>query len=129
MRQSTKTTRTIAWVLVIPISLFLFMAGGTKVAGMNPLASIESMSPWVFWIGSGELTAAILFAIPRTSIIGALALSAHLGGAILFHIIRGEQFIGPILTSFWFQSTLLSCVWAVVVLRYPAILDNFEGSD
>ncbi len=129
MRQSSRTTRTIAWVLVVPMTLFLFMAGGTKVAGINPLASIEAMSPWVFWIGLGELTAAVLFAIPRTSIIGALALSAHLGGAILFHIIRGEEFFGAILTSFWFQSTMLACVWVVVCLRYPAIMDKFEGSN
>lgn len=127
MRRSSKTTRIIAWILVVPMTLFLLMAGGTKIAGANPLASIESMSQWVFLIGLGEVTAAILFAIPRTSIIGALALSAHLGGAILFHIIRGENFIGPILTSFWFQSTMLACVWVVVVLRYPAILDNFES--
>lgn len=115
-----------AWVLVVPMTLFLLLAGGTKMAGMNPLTSIEAMSPWVFLIGFGEVTAAILFAVPRTSILGALALSAHLGGAILFHIIRAENFIGPIFTSFWFQSCLLASVWVVVLLRYPAILDNFN---
>ena len=68
------------------------------------------MAPWVFWIGLGEVTAAVLYAVPRTSIIGVLFLSAHLGGAILFHIIRGENFVGPVLTSFWFQSLLLVSV-------------------
>jgi hypothetical protein len=127
MRESTKSMKIAAWALVIPMVLFLFMAGGTKVAGMNPLASIEAMSPWVVWIGLGELTAAILFLIPRTSIFGAFALSAHLGGAILFHIIRGEALLGTsIFTSFWFQSALLLSTWLVVLLRYPAILTNFK---
>ncbi|MGM0634010.1 MAG: DoxX family protein, partial [Pseudomonadota bacterium] len=111
-----------AWILVVPVTLFLLMAGTTKILGENPLASIDVMSPWVFWIGLGEVTAAILFAVPRTSIIGALFLSAHLGGAILFHIMRGESFIGPVLTSFWLQSVMLASVWLVVLLRYPAIL-------
>ena len=126
MNTSNKATRTIAWIIVVPMALFLFLAGGTKVLGMNPLAQLEPFADWTFWIGLGEVTAATLFVLPRTSIIGALALSAHLGGAILFHIFRGEEFFGPILTSFWFQSTLLGLVWLVVWLRYPAILDNFN---
>jgi hypothetical protein len=124
---SSKQTRLAAWIIACPMFAFLLMAGGTKVAGMNPLASLPAMEPYVFWVGLGELTGAILFLLPRTSIIGAFFLSAHLGGAILFHIIRGESFFGPILTSFWFQSTMLFCVWLVVVLRYPAILQNFDS--
>jgi len=125
--KSTKTMRISAWIMVAPILLFLLMAGSTKVLGINPLAEIEFMSPWVFWIGLGELMAGILFAIPRTSILGALALSAHLGGVILFHIFRGEDLFGPdIFTSFWFQSLMLALVWLVTVLRYPGIIYNFE---
>ena len=124
---TNRLTTLVAWVLTVPIVAFLLLAGGTKVAGANPLANLPAMAPYVFWIGLGELTAAILFLLPRTSIIGAFFLSAHLGGAILFHIVRGENFIGPILTSFWFQSAMLASVWIVVVLRYPAILLNFES--
>ncbi|MEX0741041.1 MAG: hypothetical protein WD071_17040 [Pseudohongiella sp.] len=126
MSDANNKLKIAAWILVAPATLFLLMAGSTKILGANPLASIEAMAPWVFWIGLGEVTAAILFAVPRTSIIGALFLSAHLGGAILFHIIRGENFFGPVLTSFWFQSFMLASVWAVVFLRYPAIVANFE---
>lgn len=123
---AAKRAKLAAWIISAPIFAFLLLAGGTKVAGANPLASLPVMEAYVFWIGLGELTGAILFLLPRTSIIGAFFLSAHLGGAILFHIIRGESFFGPILTSFWFQSCLLLSVWIVVVLRYPAILRNFE---
>jgi len=75
----------------------------------------------------GELTTGILFAISRTSILGALALSAYLGGVILCHIIRGEDLFGQVIfTSFWFQSLMLALVRLVTVLRYPGILSNFE---
>jgi len=126
MLKSSKPMRIAPWVIAVPMFLFLLMAGGTKVIGDNPLASIEAMKPFVFWIGLGELTAATLFLLPRTSIIGALFLSSHMGGAILFHIIRGESFFGPILTSFWFQSCLLLSTWVVVLLRYPNLLTNFK---
>lgn len=127
MQYANDALRKAAWILVVPVTLFLLMAGTTKILGANPLASIDAMAPWVFWIGLGEVTAAILFAVPRTSIIGALFLSAHLGGAILFHILRGEHFFGPVLTSFWFQSFMLVSVWFVVFLRYPAIISNFQS--
>ena len=77
----------------------------------------------------GELTTGILFAIPQTSIFGALALSAHLGGVILYHIIRSADLFGPVIfTSFWFQSLMLGLLWLMTVLRYPGILSNFEDT-
>ena len=125
MNESTRLMRVIAWCIATPMVLFLLLAGGTKILGMNPLSNIETLSGWVFWIGLGEVTAGILFFLPRTCILGALALSAHLGGAILFHMIRGESFFAPsIFISFWFQSTLLLATWLVVGLRYPAIISN-----
>jgi hypothetical protein len=120
--QASKTMQLVAWCIAAPMFVFLLLAGGSKVAGANPLAQIEAMSPYVFWIGLGELTAAILFLLPRTTVIGGLFLSAHLGGAILFHIIREEAFFGPVLTSFWFQSTMLAACWIVVLLRRPDIV-------
>ncbi len=121
--QSSKTFRRIAWAIAIPMFIWLLLAGGTKVAGNNPLYEVAAFEPWVFWIGLGELTAATLFLIPRTTAIGGLFLSAHLGGAILFHIEKAEPFFGPsIFTSFWFQSLLLAGCWIVVLLRRPNII-------
>ena len=36
--KSTKAMRIGAWIMVIPILLFLLLAGGTKVLGISPLA-------------------------------------------------------------------------------------------
>lgn len=118
--QPNKAIRLLAWAIAIPMFLWLLLAGGSKVAGANPLYEVAAFEPWVFWIGLGELTAATLFLIPRTTAIGGLFLSAHLGGAILFHIERAEPLFGPsIFTSFWFQSLLLIGCWLVVLLRKP----------
>ena len=117
---SAKAMHITAWAIAVPMFLWLLLAGGTKVAGVNPLGELEAFAPYVFWIGLAELTAATLFLFPRTTVIGGLFLSAHLGGAILFHIIRAEPFFGPsIFTSFWFQSLLLAACWLVVFLRRP----------
>jgi len=68
-------------------------------------------------IGMGELIAAILFLIPRTSSLGVLLLSAHLGGAIVTHMSNGEMFIP--------QVVMLLLVWGANYLRNPEMLASF----
>ena len=48
-------------------------------------------------IGLIELTCAILYAIPRTAALGALLLTAYLGGAVATHVRAGEPAFAPIL--------------------------------
>jgi len=68
-------------------------------------------------IGMGELIAAILFLIPRTSSLGVLLLSAHLGGAIVTHMSNAEMFIP--------QIVMLLLVWVANYLRNPEMLASF----
>ena len=126
-KESSKAMRIGAWVLIVPIALIVIRAAVSKFLPDAPLAQVPSMAAWVTYIGLAELVAAVLFIIPRTSIIGAFFLSAYLGGAILFHMNLGQPMFGPPFASFWFQSTLLALVWVVTVLRYPAIIDNFKA--
>jgi hypothetical protein len=69
-------------------------------------------------IGIGELIAAILFFIPRTSSLGVLLLSAHLGGAIVTHMSNGEMFIP--------QAIMLLLLWVANYLRNPEMLASFK---
>lgn len=48
-------------------------------------------------IGVIEIVVAILFLIPRTAFIGAILLSAYLGGAIATHVRINDQFFMPII--------------------------------
>ena len=44
-------------------------------------------------IGVVEITCAILYAIPATSVLGAVLLTGYLGGAIAAHVRLGEGFV------------------------------------
>jgi hypothetical protein len=50
-------------------------------------------------IGIVELTCVLLYVIPRTSVLGALFLTAYLGGAVATHVRVGESPVVPILVG------------------------------
>jgi hypothetical protein len=47
-------------------------------------------------IGALELMCAILYAIPQTSVLGAVLATGYLGGAVATHVRVGDPFIAPI---------------------------------
>ena len=73
-------------------------------------------------IGIGEIVSAVLFLMPRTSSLGVLLLSAHMGGAIVTHMSNDESYIVP--------SVVLVLVWVAQYLRYPELFVSFKrGND
>ena len=44
-------------------------------------------------IGTAELISTLLYAIPQTSVLGAILLTGYLGGAIATHVRIGEPFV------------------------------------
>jgi hypothetical protein len=46
-----------------------------------------------------EIACAIVYAIPRTSILGAILLTGYLGGAVSTHVRAGEPFFLPIIVG------------------------------
>ncbi|HEY2513678.1 MAG TPA: DoxX family protein [Polyangiaceae bacterium] len=48
-------------------------------------------------IGIVEVLCAILYAIPRTSVLGAILVTGYLGGAVATHVRAGEAFLIPVL--------------------------------
>src|SRR5438874_146017 len=48
-------------------------------------------------LGIVEIACAIIYVIPRTSVLGAILVTGYLGGAIATHLRIHEQFIGPLL--------------------------------
>lgn len=47
-------------------------------------------------LGALELLCVLLYAVPRTSALGALLLTAYLGGAVSVHVRVGDNFAAPI---------------------------------
>lgn len=64
-------------------------------------------------IGILEVICTLLYAFPRTSVLGAVLLTGYLGGATVMHVRGGDAFIAPI---------LLGCfVWLGIYLREPRL--------
>ena len=60
-------------------------------------------------IGVAELLSAILYAVPKTSPLGAILLTGYLGGAVATHVRVGEGFVAPVVLGVM--------VWAGLFLR------------
>jgi len=102
----------------------LFMLGASiapKLLGM-PVAgeTIEALgwsSDYVLMIGLFELAFTVLYLIPRTSVLGAVLMTALLGGAMATHIRVGS----PLLSHTLFSIYLALFMWGGLWLRSPAL--------
>ena len=63
------------------------------------------------------LVATVLYAIPRTSLLGAVLLTAHLGGAIASHL----RIDSPLFSHTLFPVYVGICTWAGIWLRQPEV--------
>lgn len=121
--QMSKKRKIINWIFVgLMSALFIMSATMKLMAGADAEIAVNFVK-WglegkLMLIGMGELIAAILFLIPRTSSLGVLLLSAHLGGAIATHMEHGEMFIP--------QAIMLLLVWVANYLRNPEMLASFK---
>ncbi len=64
-------------------------------------------------IGVTELTCAVLFAIPRTAVLGAILVTGYLGGATATHVRIGDAFAPPVVLGI--------LAWAGLFLRDPRL--------
>src|SRR6188508_2112649 len=113
------------WAGRVLTGLFaLFMLGASiapKLLGMPVAAeTIEALgwSPrYVPMIGLFELTFVALYLIPRTSVLGAVLMTALLGGAMATHIRVGSPLFSHVLFSIY----LALFMWGGLWLRSPAL--------
>ncbi len=64
-------------------------------------------------IGLLELAVAVLYVIPRTAVLGAVLVTAYLGGAVATHVRVGDPFITPVILGV--------LVWIGLYLREPRL--------
>ena len=102
----------------------LFMLGASiapKFLGMDVAAETITALGWsadyVPMIGSFELAFLVLYLIPRTSVLGAVLMTALLGGAMATHIRVGSPLFSHILFSIY----LALFMWGGLWLRSPAL--------
>ncbi len=122
----SKKLRITGWVLSVMIGLFLSVASAMgKFTQWEGKAEMFDKLGWgedvMFKIGIVEVAIAILFLIPRTAFVGAILLSAYLGGATATHVRIGDPFYFPIIIGV--------VAWIALGLRKPEVFRLALGND
>jgi hypothetical protein len=102
----------------------LFMLGASiapKLLGMpvagDTIAALGWSRDYVLMIGLFELTFVVLYLAPPTSVLGAVLMTALLGGAMATHIRVGSALFSHVLFSIY----LALFMWGGLWLRSPAL--------
>lgn len=99
-RESKKLVWTGRILSALPVLLLLFSA---VLKFMKPPAVTEGFQKLGYQdntllpLGFVELICTVLYVIPQTSVLGAILVTAYLGGATASHLRVGEPFFGPII--------------------------------
>jgi len=105
------------------IVAFLAFSGGIKLAGHPSVPETMGQLGWPttyqsgLWIGLMELTIALLYAIPRTAVLGLVLMTALLGGAMATHTRVGS----PLFTHTLFGLYMALFAWGGLWLREPRL--------
>jgi hypothetical protein len=102
------------------VALFLLFDGAIKLVQPRAVVEISQQLGYsgdtTFGIGVILLICLILYVIPQTATLGALLLTAYLGGAVATHVRVG----GP-LFSVLFPTLVAAMIWGGLLLRNPSL--------
>lgn len=128
--KSNKKQVIAGWVLSVLVILFMLFDGIIKF--LKPAEVITTTvdelgysEQHIFTLGVLALTATLLYAIPRTSILGAILLTAYFGGAIASHL----RIDNPIFTHTLFTVYIGIFAWGGLWLRnmkLRRLINNLE---
>jgi hypothetical protein len=122
--KSKKLPRVAGWSLTVLIALFLVGVSGLPKFSPPPEAQpffdhLGLNKDLMFKIGVIEVLFTVLFVLPWTGFVGAILLSAYLGGAVFCHMRVGDPW--------WFPVVLGVLVWVALGLRRPAVFRLASG--
>lgn len=102
-----------ARVLAALLILFLLVDGGGKVMRFAPYvegtAKVGFPASSLVPLGLVLIAATLLYAIPRTAVLGAVLLTGYFGGAVATHVRMGQPFVFPLVFGV--------ITWACLYLR------------
>jgi hypothetical protein len=117
MRQSSKTQVLVGRVLSGLAIAFLTFDSVSKLLRVQPVieGTVQLGYPTsiIIPLGIVLLSCVLIYAVPRTSVIGAMLLTGYLGGAVATHA-RLEH---PLLSHTLFPIYVAVIIWAGLVLR------------
>jgi hypothetical protein len=116
------TSQRVGALLSALATLFFVADGLGKVLQVEPVMLGTSALGWpvgaVVPLGVLLLVGAALYALPRTCVLGAIYLTAFLGGAVAAHYRIGS----PLLTHVLFGVYVGFVMWSGLALRYPRLM-------
>jgi uncharacterized membrane protein YphA (DoxX/SURF4 family) len=122
MNETTSPSRAAVitgYVLGILPGLALIFSAVMKIAKPAPVLEEFGRLGWpentILAVGILELTCAVIFLIPRTSVLGAILLTGYLGGAVATHVRMPENFAAPVIMGV--------LIWLSLYLRDLRIRD------
>jgi hypothetical protein len=101
--QVSQTRRWTGGIMAALAVVFLFFDSIIKVMKFGPVAVL----------GSIELASLVLYALPRTSVLGAILMTGYLGGAVATHVRAGS----PLLTHTLLPVYVAVLTWGGLLLR------------
>ena len=105
--------RTISTVIVLLLVLDGVMKFSKPQPVVDAFAHLGIPIELDFAIGTLLLLCTLLYALPATSILGAILLTGYLGGAVMTHLRAGD----PLFTHVLFPTYLGSLLWLGLYLR------------
>jgi len=104
------------------VVLFLLMDSGMKLAAIQPVLEAGQQigfpgAAMARKLGAVLLLCTLLYAWPRTSVLGAILVTAFLGGAVATHVRLGN----PLFSHVLFGVYVGVLMWAGLVLREPRL--------
>ncbi len=118
---SGRVLSTLAIVFLFVDAVGKLFRVGPVVKGTVELGYQESV---VFPLGVLLLIGVVLYAMPRTSLLGAIYLTAFLGGAVATHVRVGS----PLATHVLFGVYVAVFVWGGLALRNPRLVTLLIGA-
>jgi hypothetical protein len=97
-------SRIAGWIIsILPVLLLLmsasfkFLQPGKEFA--DGLEHLGWSSEAMLKLGFVEIACTLIYLVPRTSMLGAILLTAYLGGAVATHVRIGDPFWAPVLAG------------------------------
>ena len=124
-------SRTAIWsgrVLSGLVIAFLALDGAIKLVPLSVVTDTMAQLGWpsdvatARLLGTLTLGSALLYALPRTAVLGAILLTAYLGGAVATHVRIGS----PLFSHVLFGVYLGVMLWGGLWLRNPRVRAVFN---
>lgn len=122
---NSKKLKIVGWVLSALLGLMLIVLSASgKFTQWEGKAEMFGKLGWtedlMFNVGIVEVAITVLFLIPRTAFVGAILITAYLGGATAAHVRIGDAFVFPIILGV--------ILWIALGLRVPEVFKLAMGT-